>query len=171
MPRGTRWARREVPHLLTHEWPERLGAVLVLAVRDVLEERADEQGVRSERDPEPDQPILHEEPRTLAVERRCAESPRNQEEQPEPEKPADAEQRGDRVDHASGHLVVRLEVPGPIESVRDRAVHRDHADNQQDLQRVEVGQASAHRGPYTLRHRKVPLRTRRGQGSMRFSGL
>jgi hypothetical protein len=125
--------RREVPHLLAHERPKRLGAVVVLAIGDVLEERADQKGVGHERDPEPDQPILREEPRPLASERRRAQAARNQEEQTEAEQPAHAKNGRDEIDHRTGHLVVRLEVPGSVESIRDRGVHRDHADDQQDL--------------------------------------
>jgi hypothetical protein len=94
------------PYLLAHERPERLRAMVVLAVRDVLEKRAEQEGVRGERDPEPCEPVLGETPRTLALKRRRGQPPGDQEEETQPEQPADAEHRGHQIDQASGHLVV-----------------------------------------------------------------
>jgi hypothetical protein len=138
-------AGRQMPHLFADERPEPLGPAVVLAIRDVLERRAQEQRVAEERNPQPDQTVLHEARSALPVVRRRGEPARDEKEQPEAEQPADAEQGGDRVHRPIGHLFVGLEVPGPVQPVGDRRVHRDHPDDEQDLDRVEVGQPGAHR--------------------------
>ena len=131
---------REMPDLLPHERPERLAPAVVLAVRDVLEHRADQERVRHQRHAQPDQPILHEPVRPLAIERRRRQPAGDQEEQAQREQPAGSEQDGDGSHDAARHLLVGLEVPRSVEPVGDRAVQRDDADDEQHLDGVEVGQ-------------------------------
>jgi hypothetical protein len=68
----------------------------------------------------------------------------DQEEQPEAEEPADHDHHRQRVDQPARHLVVGLQVPGAVEAVGDRGMHGDDADDEQDLQVVEVGQPLVH---------------------------
>ena len=148
--------RRELPDLLPDERPQRLGASVVLAIRDVLEERADQQRVGDQRDAEPDQALLREAGRPLPVERGRRQPPGDQEEQPEAEEPADPERDRHGSGHRGRHLVVGLQIPGPVQPVGDGGVHRDHAGDEQDLQRVEIGEAGAHSSPTRPPRRRFP---------------
>jgi hypothetical protein len=65
---------------------------------EVLECRAHQQHIREHRDPEPDQALAREPPRTLAVERRAAQPPGDQEKEAKPEQPADDNHDRQRVD-------------------------------------------------------------------------
>jgi hypothetical protein len=135
-----------VPNLIPEERPETACAALILAVVEVLQCRAHQQRIGEHRGPEPNETLARELRRAPAIERRATQPPRDQEEQPEAEQPADHDHDRQRIDENARHLVVGLQVPRAVEAVGDRGMDRDHADHEQDLQVVKVGEPLHHIG-------------------------
>ena len=144
-PQEPRRPRREVPDLL-HGRTATVPRVppSFSAVGDVLEERADHQRVDGERDPSRIRRSFAKRAGPFRPNEARSGRPAIRKNSPSPKSQPMPERDRHGVDEPGRHRVVRLEVPGPVQPVGDRGVHRDHADDEQDLQRVEVeGEAGA----------------------------